>query len=764
MPDTHATQPVFSATAGGRLALASSASLVAASLGLPEDEDALTLLAELRSRRRGAVTYLPGRRTAYRGLDPLLPNSLLRVHLGGPHGAAAAVHHERFWPWRERVGTTDVDAVYEVFRARLGRHVELLAGVGRPAVSLTAGGDSRATAAVARQALRERDGFAFTYVNPRDARTGPAAMTDVTGASAVAAQLGLPHRVLRWRQPPAGGTFDVLHRRTYAPLLPSRGAAHAMWADLPPDLVQLQSNCAETGTTFLRRRTDEPLSPLRLARMMMNATDGLEDLADRMYGGYVEHAQMAADRLLGYDHHDRFYWEQRIGRWGWQKFVDGDLGHRILLPFNDRVLLETMLSLPYPQREAKVLLERIFAEEPRARLPRRREPLGRPQARAAAARLPGLLGRRAVREVHRRQRATDLDRLTWSRGYAVLPDPRGGGAHEADRVPRGWPRLPLPGGRSVLRHHPGLDRGLAGSEDLWALVLGDPVDLTEGVVGARRVAVRLRRLLEGHPDQASSAAAALAGSWVVLLRSPGRTTVLTDPLVSLGLHLLGDGRGLVSHATLAPEASPDLLPGTHALTSTGGPGDGPLATVPVGEVADPAGRCLPGDTRRARLARHADLLLGRGPASLALDGGDVDRELLDLVAGSADADAVTWWDRRADDRTAGRVISANRLAVGAGLPHRVLGLLEDADGSGGEPGRGARERALAALHRTWGRDDLPLPVSDALTQALRPEAVLWWGAVPGGTVGRPRSWDLAQGVRPVALPFSDRLLALLPPG
>src|SRR5690606_17190734 len=156
-------------------------------------------------------------------------------------------------------------------------------------------------------------------------------------------------------------------------------------------------------------------------RMMMHATEGLEDLAERMYGGYVEHAAMTPDRLLGYDHHDLFYWEQRIGRWGWQKFVDGDLGHRILLPFNDRVLLETMLSLPYPQREAKVLLHRLLDEEPRARLPRRREPAGRPQVRSAAALLPGPLGRRASAAVRRHQRSTDLARLSWPRGYAVLP-------------------------------------------------------------------------------------------------------------------------------------------------------------------------------------------------------------------------------------------------------------------------------------------------------------------------------------------------------
>ena len=187
---------------------------------------------------------------------------------------------------------------------------------------------------------------------------------DVFVANALSASVGVQHRVLRWRQAPAEGTFATLHRRTFAPLPGSSGAAFAMWSDLPGDLVQLQSNCAETGTAFLRHRTDEPLDPLRLARMMMHATEGLEDLAGAMYGDYPDYAQMTPARMLGHDHHDLFYWEQRIGRWGWQKFADGDLGHRVLLPFNDRALVETMLSLPYPLRESKLLLRRILEEEP----------------------------------------------------------------------------------------------------------------------------------------------------------------------------------------------------------------------------------------------------------------------------------------------------------------------------------------------------------------------------------------------------------------
>ncbi|WP_139722869.1 hypothetical protein [Serinicoccus chungangensis] len=360
VPDTHASQPVHVGRAARRAAVASAPALVADALGLDRDERALEILDLLRRRRAGRVTYLPGLRTAYLGVEALVPNSLLRLTLAGD---GIAVDQRRFWPFRPRVATDDLDAVYAAFRERLTAHTALLAGLGRPAVSLTGGLDSRVTAAVAAPALRSGGGFAFTYLNPRDAVRGDAAVQDVTGARDVARQLGVPHRVLRWRQPSGGGTFDVLHRRTYAPLLPSRGAAHAMWADLPDDLVQLQSNGGESGTTFIRHRPEHVLSPRRLTELYLGSGEEVDDaLADELYGDYLDRVPMDAGALQGFDDYDVLYWEQRMGRWGWQKFVDGDFGHRILLPFNDRVLLETMLSLPYPLRHDRVLFDRLLAE------------------------------------------------------------------------------------------------------------------------------------------------------------------------------------------------------------------------------------------------------------------------------------------------------------------------------------------------------------------------------------------------------------------
>ncbi|MGD8148721.1 hypothetical protein [Ornithinimicrobium sp. Y1694] len=825
IPDTHATQPVFHAVAGDHLALGSTPALVAEILDLPVDESALTLLDELATRRKGAVTYLPGRRTAYRGLDPLVPNCLLRIDLADHPTHRPTIAQERFWPWRERVETRDVDAVYRAFRARIGAHTDLLASLGRPVLSLTAGGDSAVTAAIAHRQVRERDGFAFTYVNPRDARRGPAALADVTGASAVAAQLGIAHRVLRWRQPEAGGAFDELHRRTYAPLVPSRGAAHAMWADLPrsgaagpddqPGLVQLQSNCGETGTTFIRHRTDEPLSPLRLARMMMNATDGLEDLAEQMYGDYLDYAQLSPARLLGYDHHDVFYWEQRIGRWGWQKFTDGDFGHRILLPFNDRVLLETMLSLPYPLREARVLFAKVLAEVPAARVPTVRPPRLPAVTRALGGTLPGRVGkgldRRARRAVDGLGRSAALRRFGFARGYAVSP------AGAAPPV-RGWSRQALPGGQATLHVHPGLSHAVVGDERRWVLALGEPVAICAGrpgagvvgagVVGAEPVAAGLHELLsggdfsggdaegQGTSGTAVRAAALLAGSWLVVLHdgsSDGGTVVLTDALGSIPAYPSTDGRGVRSHRGLDPAESDAAVAdplGPDSYAWTAGPlGITPLEVRPLdavltdehlAEIAEAAER--DGITRSSRLTAHVDLLRSLGPVRLGLTGDEGSGELLDLLARSSDVRAVTWWDRLADDSAAEEVFAASARAAEAGVPHRVLGVREDVDG--GRAGELAREHAHAALERTMSsprsgsapRDMLALgPVLD---DALPASAVLWLGATrvsqesagsstetsTDRSIGsaRARVWDQVQGVRQIALPFSDRLLPLLP--
>ncbi|KUG52492.1 hypothetical protein AVL62_14300 [Serinicoccus chungangensis] len=761
VPDTHATQPVHVGGAARGAAVASAPALVAGALGLDPDERALELLDLLRERRSGRVTYLPGLRTAYLGVEALVPNSLLRLRLDA---AGLEVGQRRFWPFRPRVATEDVDAVYAAFRERFTAHVELLAGLGRPAVSLTGGLDSRVTAAVAAPALRAVDGFAFTYLNPRDAARSRAAVEDVTVAREAARALGLPHRVLRWRQPPAHGTFDVLHRRTYAPQLPSRGAAHAMWADLPRDLVQLQSNGGETGTTFVRHRPEHVLTPRRLTELYLGSGADVDDaLVGELYGDYLDRVPMHADALLGFDDYDVLYWEQRMGRWGWQKFVDGDFGHRILLPFNDRVLLETMLSLPYPLRRDRALFERLLADAGVRHLPgeapatvdatpSRTRATGGPgprSLRTGARRLRRAVGRRVGS--HRGPAATaGTDRSpaphepspgAGARSFAVLPSRWSG------RPPGGLRRHPLPGRRLSLWAHPGLPRAVTGDASAWVLVVGDPVDVPDGLDDAADVARLLHRLLAHGAGlgAATGRAAALCGSWTVVLAGPQGGRVVTDPLPSSDLRVCGGGTMIVGDPALAAalgagEGEP-LGADRLAQTPPAGPRTWRTGALPVLHAQAAA----QGADAERRLAAHVALLARRGRPVLGLDAG---ADLLALApalgraaegsAGpGAPVEAVTWWHPADGDSTRAMISSGDR-ALRAGVDQRLV-LVDDAD---------------------------PVEVARALDRAVPADAVLWLGHRPGAATDRRTRALLAAlpPTRRVALPWSDRLLPLLPGG
>lgn len=397
-----------------------------------------------------------------------------------------------------------------------------------------------------------------------------------------------------------------------------------------------------------------------------------------------------------------------------------------------------------------------------------------------AGRLGQRVGGRLERVERDRAQLTGLDRLTWPRGYAVL-------SAAAPAARPGWARTELPGGTMALEAHPALPHAQVPLEGGGVVVLGDPVDVEAGLVGARDVAAALAEQLRTHPGTPAEAlaaveerAATLAGGWLVLLSTPARTVVLPDPLVSLGLHLLEGGTGLVSHAGLAPGPS-TCLGADHLLAAAGPLGVIPLHPVSLTVLVDLPGAARQaadqGWTRGSRLARHTELLRRRGPVWLGLTGGEAGRELLELLTeDDADVSTISWWDRQAPDEVAEPVFAASTLAAAARVPHRVLGLREDVDGAHDEPGRSARGVAENALAATWPSRGAPeqLPISDSLDQVLPEDAVLWLGSRPvppralGALAGAasvccsPRVVDLVQGVRPVALPFSDRLLSLLP--
>lgn len=220
----------------------------------------------------------------------LPPAATLRVAADG----AVTVDDGQAW---SPSGPTATEDAYREFRERLVTHTRLLAGLGRPAVALTAGPRSRAVLA-AYLPHRRDDGFAFTHFATTSARHGQAQADDLFAASALAHRLRVPHRVLPTQQAPSGDAFGAAYRTTY-PQGATPGRAYARHL-LPPDSVELHSAGAEVAE---------------------QAWTGLDP-----------------------------------------SVTEGDLGHLVMLPFNDRRLLELMTGASGDEPAGGSFVRRLAAE------------------------------------------------------------------------------------------------------------------------------------------------------------------------------------------------------------------------------------------------------------------------------------------------------------------------------------------------------------------------------------------------------------------
>lgn len=356
VPDTCATQSLFWSVRDGRQAVGSHIELVAATVRAEVDETALGLVRGLKELRPGYTHFFPGIATSYRGVHPVISNCRL---VWRP--SEAQVKHERFYPFDEIEPRPDVDAVYADFRDLFGAICRHLASFGTTGISLTAGLDSRTTFAGVLPYLDETS-FTFTFFRPTKANE--AHIEDLFTANRESVARRVPHRVLRSRSAEPGSVFDRVFSTTWKAYRPYEGGACPLYEDLPRDFYHLQSQHGEVGTVFYRIRTESVPSARRLTTLYQNEAVAERPEYVEKFEEFIDYAEFTDENFAGRDYHDMFYWEHRTCRWAAQKAQEGDLGHRVLQPFNSRQLLELMQSLPYRERRDKVLLRRTIEEGP----------------------------------------------------------------------------------------------------------------------------------------------------------------------------------------------------------------------------------------------------------------------------------------------------------------------------------------------------------------------------------------------------------------
>lgn len=350
VPDATASMPVFWGRRGATPPLfASHSKLVANCLKFPPDENSALLLRSAKQLKTPGTLYLPGTLTHWTGVSQLLANHYLAF-------ANQDVTHERFYPFRNTSLTRDTRTAYAEFVENFERHVHLICQLGTPAISLTAGRDSRSTLVAASPYLAPK---ALTWTFYKSTSHHQGIEDDMNGAQALARQFELNHIKVDVAQEP-DAQFEAALTETMGHGHQMRRLPEAYHRQLPADIIELNSMVAETGTGFYRRRTEHDITAERLAYLYSRSPFGRTEAVVNAYADFIDYAEFYPERLEPIDYHDLFYWENRIGRWGSQRIQEVDMAHLVMLPFNSRRIIEALLGPELSERIDKQALSRYI--------------------------------------------------------------------------------------------------------------------------------------------------------------------------------------------------------------------------------------------------------------------------------------------------------------------------------------------------------------------------------------------------------------------
>jgi predicted glycosyltransferase len=283
----------------------------------------------------------PGNLTPIKGVYILTPNTLINLE---------EQKIQRFYP-RRNLPAGSLDKVVEEVSDMLKRQIDLLHSNYKLAISLSAGMDSRATLAAARDKVRDVLFFTYGEVPPTsesyfDLRT---TKVDALVAMDIARFFGLNHIFLENIAVESDEDFRDFNRllscNTY--YVYGRNLAKAYLEQLPSNLLHIRSNISEIGRAFYQKAGFKlPLTPSEMARIWKHMENN--ELAIQAFREFAEVTGFKS--ILNYDPYDMFYWEHRMGTWHSLIILESDVAFDTHVLFNCRALAEKMLSVPIDKR------------------------------------------------------------------------------------------------------------------------------------------------------------------------------------------------------------------------------------------------------------------------------------------------------------------------------------------------------------------------------------------------------------------------------
>ena len=353
IPDCHATYAIHASAGAHGILFCSHWMLGADILGLDANAEAAAFMNSPDYVSPGGK-YFPALWGPCTGLRNVFPNCFATFEL-----ASGTFVHRRFYPFA-RIEAARPEDVYPHFLEAMKQAVRSCAGSGA-VLSLTAGGDSRAVLAAAMlSGGLSDDAFAFTYARFNDRNRE--AFDDVVGASKAAFIAGVRHLVLDLPPADFACEFHQYYAKSFRIGARFPALARLYYENLPHDRAILISTVAETGTVFYTKRDHGVPTPAILAEKFTPSAARLRPELLQAFEEYQAWTQFEPERLFNLDWHDLFYWEHRNAKWASVWYAEVDLTGFAIAPYNNRRLIELMLSLPEEHRRSRYLQQRIIAE------------------------------------------------------------------------------------------------------------------------------------------------------------------------------------------------------------------------------------------------------------------------------------------------------------------------------------------------------------------------------------------------------------------
>lgn len=346
--DCAATLPIYWSDSGQAGFVASPhASLCAKISKTSTDSSAAGLIKIARELKTPGTLFPPGTMTGYDKVLQVLPNHYLRVHDAPPE-------HKRYYPFPDTALEPRSHLAFEEFSEAFALHSRLLSELGPVGISLTGGRDSRATLAAATPYLNQ-SAITWTYFNSSNPH--PEHLADMKEASRLARIAGIRH--IEVDMGAAGDEdFDRACRRTMGATAQMVRVPIAYNSQLPADIVEFQSMAAEIGTGFYKNRFGRA-DLGRLTQLYTRGKFAENPLVRTEIERFMDYADFNESKFGPIDFHDLFYWEHRLGRWGSRRIQEVDLAHTVVLPFNARKIVESLMAKPIEERYDKVDLVRF---------------------------------------------------------------------------------------------------------------------------------------------------------------------------------------------------------------------------------------------------------------------------------------------------------------------------------------------------------------------------------------------------------------------